>query len=438
VQGAPAYAASADPRAVSLHILDTLCCALGAERVSGDAIGGVTRLTSGPPAAGLPVGHRPGATIWSTGEKTFTEAAALRNAASARYLDLNDTYVSRAIVHPSDLIAVLLAEAEASSLAWDRLAQSVAVGYELICRLADQADLQAHGFEASSLVPIAAAAAVSWLIGLPLNRMAEAVSISCLDAATLRVARSGRLSHWKALAGARGAVKGRFAAHAAAAGLRGPEEPFLAADGLFARVTGPLDFASGDTRARMPLVIIKQYPAQIFIQQPVALALSIRGELRSGWRDISEVRVRTFGQAVRMTGRPLGPDLNAETADHSLAFCVAAALVKGGLAPGDVHAMLTRAEVRNLAGRVRVEESAEFTSHFPASLPAEVTVVTIDGSRVTRSSDQLASASARAGALRAKFTALSRTTGWSWPWRIAGMPPADMASLTGPLRKVAP
>jgi 2-methylcitrate dehydratase len=413
--------------AIVLHLLDTLACALGAERVGGEAVEGIIRLT----AAETAPTDGPGATVWATGERASVRAAALRNAVSARYLDINDTYVSRALVHPSDLVAVLVAEAEAGGRSWEELLDAVTVGYEVLCHLADHAEPAAHGFEASSLVPVASALATARLLGLDTGQAAHAVSIACLDAATLRVARSGALSHWKAVSAANAAIKGWSAAKAAAAGLRGPRDALADGDGFFARVTGPLEL-SADGASRLPRVQLKRYPVQIFIQRPVAIAAALSEQVGEP-AGVREVVVTTFGAAVRMVGAPAGPGMSVESADHNLAFAVAAALVNGGLAPGDVHALLDRPDVRRLASVTRVEESAAFTGRYPEDLAAQVQVVLADGRRLAAGTGAGAGAGggeADPRALVAKFRALTGQDTWAWPWRLAGTPPpADLPDL---------
>ena len=168
----PALARLTDSDAVVLRLADTAACALGAEAVGTTGEGTIAHMRR---YAGPTVGP---ATIWATGEGASVEVAALRNAVAQRYLDFNDTYIGRAVTHPSDMIPALVALAEARKLPWDRLITSVTVAYEVLCRLADQALLGDHGFDGSTLTPIGAVAGASWLVGLDEKRTAEA--LSCL------------------------------------------------------------------------------------------------------------------------------------------------------------------------------------------------------------------------------------------------------------------
>jgi 2-methylcitrate dehydratase len=424
---AAGFAARTDTGAVALHLLDTLACALGAERLSAaepggfGAVEGIIRLAA-------ELGGQPcRATVWATGERTALPAAALRNGVAARYLDLNDTYVSRAIVHPSDMASVLVAQAEHEGHSWQQLAEALTVGYETAALLADQAALRRAGFEASSLTPVAAAAGCAWLAGLSPRDTANALNIACLDAATLRAVRLGRLSHWKAVASVRGAVKGWFAVRATAAGLRAPDEALDSADG-FTRVTGPVTVDVAGRDAVLHRVLLKKYPVQIFIQRPLALAAQARAELGPGAAGaIEEITVHTFKEAADLVGGPVRDDLNAETADHSLRFAVAAMLTSGQLGAGDIHRLVADPGVRALAERVRVAESPDYTSAFPRRLDARLEVRLRDGTTVTVGPGGLRP---DPGALRRKFRGLTGTDTIAWPWKLPGTPlPTDLTAL---------
>ena len=90
---------------VKRRILDSLGCALGA--------------WSAPPcriarqlAHTVPVSH--GATLWGTGHRTLPDLATFANGTLVRYLDFNDTYLSKEPAHPSDNLAAILAVGETS------------------------------------------------------------------------------------------------------------------------------------------------------------------------------------------------------------------------------------------------------------------------------------------------------------------------------------
>ncbi len=56
---------------------------------------------------------RQGATLWGTTHKTLPDLASFANGGLVRYLDFNDTYLSKEPAHPSDNIAAVVAVGEA-------------------------------------------------------------------------------------------------------------------------------------------------------------------------------------------------------------------------------------------------------------------------------------------------------------------------------------
>ncbi len=382
----PAFAELNAPGDILLRMADTVACALGAERLGADGENAVTRVAR---FAETTESADELATVWATGTRLATDAAAFRNAAAARFLDYNDTYVAGAIVHPSDMIPAIVALAESRRIGWSRLVDSVGVAYETLCRLAEQANLRQHGFDGSSLTPLATAAGCAWLVALSPAQAANALRIAALDAAMLRAVRAGRLSDWKALASGRGAVKALFAVRMAEAGSEAPPTAFDGREGLFARVSGPLAVAN-DGVARLPRTILKRFPSQIFTQPMLALASNLHKQLPA--KPVS-VTINCFRMAVDMLGHRLAPGdtLNRETADHSAAFCVAAMLIRGRLGHDDVDGFLVDPEILALTDKVNLVEEPNATAAFPARLELDLTVHCADETTLTAVSRELKS-----------------------------------------------
>src|SRR5579871_2178648 len=89
---------------VKRRVIDSLGCALGAWDAEPCAI--ARRVAS-------KFGTERGATIWGTGHRVPPDWAAFANGCLVRYLDFNDTYLSREPAHPSDNIPAALAVAQA-------------------------------------------------------------------------------------------------------------------------------------------------------------------------------------------------------------------------------------------------------------------------------------------------------------------------------------
>src|SRR6185436_956354 len=114
--------------AIKNRLLDSIWCAIGgfpsepaqiARRIAADASG------------------KPAARILGTGAATSIEMATFANAVMVRYLDCNDTFISKGSGHPSDMIPACLAVADAHHLSGKDTMTAVAAAYDVFAGLAD-------------------------------------------------------------------------------------------------------------------------------------------------------------------------------------------------------------------------------------------------------------------------------------------------------------
>lgn len=410
----PGFAASADTAAMTLFLADSLACALGAASLEGSV---VERLA----AARRPEGGS--ATLWASGEKADTDTAAFLNAVAVRFLDSNDTYVSKGIVHPSDVLPALIALAEERQVPWQRLLEACTIAYEVMCRLTDVVNMSPRGFDGSSLSPIATAAGASWLIGLNRHQTADALRIAVIDAGTLRAVRQGKLSDWKAMASARGSIKGLFAVRMAEAGCVPPGPAFDGENGFLARISGAFTFDDG-AASRVARVILKVYPAQIFIQGMLRLARDLHLQLAGRSGAIEAISIRTFARAVELVGGRDHPfaTLNRATADHSAPFCVSAMLLAGRLDHDDYEPLLADPRLGRLMEKTAVEEDEDATPRYPEKFPCELRVTLNSGETLTARLESPAGLSAED--LSGKFSILwPETMPRQWRWSLPGNAP---------------
>ena len=64
-----------------------------------------------------------------------------------RYLDYNDSYVSKDLAHPADNIGAVLGVCEAENSSGKDAILATTLGYEFQCRLCDTASLRARGWD---------------------------------------------------------------------------------------------------------------------------------------------------------------------------------------------------------------------------------------------------------------------------------------------------
>src|SRR5258708_28310689 len=143
--------------AVKSHLIDTLGCAVAACDEQPVRMCREVALAGG----------RGGATVIGTGARVSPDLAAFANGGAARYYDLNDVYVSRLTIHPSDTISACLALAETERASGRELIVAIALAYEVNCRLLDAFDITTRGWAPPGFGLPAGALAAGKLMKLP-------------------------------------------------------------------------------------------------------------------------------------------------------------------------------------------------------------------------------------------------------------------------------
>ncbi len=367
---------------VKRRLLDSLGCALGAWETEPCAI---ARRVAGRYSA------ERGATLWGTSHRAPPDWAAFANGCLVRYLDFNDTYLSKEPAHPSDNIPAALAVAESEQVHGRDLIAAIVLGYEIQCRFCDAVSLRARGWDHVTYVTFSSALATARLLGLDVERTRHAVNIAGVSAGSLRQSRVGELSHWKAGTVAHAARRGVFAGLLAAEGMTGPAPIFEGTMGFQKLVSqadlGEVIFAPGDFMIMK--TSIKHWPAEYHSQSAIDAALRLRARI-GGVEEIQSVTVESHDAAVDIIGsepqkwRPQ----NRETADHSLPYIVAAALADGEVSDHQfTPARFTDPVLLDLVKRVKIERHAELTARYPEAVGNIVTVHLRDGKALTERVD---------------------------------------------------
>ena len=372
---------SAAREALKIRVLDSLGCAYGA--LDGEPVGMVRRETDefgGAPLCSLIGGGR-----------TAPDRAALHNGILVRYLDYNDSYLAKGeTCHPSDSLGAVLAAGEYAGASGKDLLVSLAVAYQVQCRLSDEAPLRARGFDHVTQGAIAAAAGAAKALRLDPRRTANAVAIAGTANNALRVTRTGTLSHWKGIAAPNAALNGLRAALLAMRGITGPREMFEGVKGWKQVLSGrfEVDWEAEDLE-RVRRTIVKKYNSEIHSQSAVEgmLELMKSGGFRAG--EIDRIRIDIFDVAYGIIG---GGDEGGKTvvrskedADHSLPYIVAVAALDGGVTPAQyAPERIARDDVQRLLLRVDVSPDPSLSGRFPGELPCRLSVRLADGRVVSK------------------------------------------------------
>ena len=331
-----------------------------------------------------------GATLFGTDHKTTPELATFVNGILFRYLDYNDTYLSKEPAHPSDNIPAALAVAEWENLDGKEIITAIALGYEIQCRFCDAVSLRARGWDHVGYVSIASALVASKLMGLGQEEIEHAISLSIAPNVTLRQTRVGELSMWKGCAAANAARNGVFAATLAREGITGPSNIFDGEKGFFNQVTGsfPIDtnnFGGRSDHFKILDSYIKYYPSEYHSQAGVEAALELRGMVKLD--DIEEINIETYDACVDIIAgeeEKWNPQTR-ETADHSLPYCVAVALFDGRVGLEQFsEERIKDPKLQKFLKKIKVKRNADHNKQYPAAFPCFIEIKCASGKRVSK------------------------------------------------------
>ena len=365
---------------VKRRVLDSFACALGA-------------FTSIPGQIARNIGQRIrydyGATIFGGGTRTTPELAVFANGILFRFLDYNDTYLSKEPAHPSDNIPAAIAITEAEGRNGRDLITAITLGYEIQCRFCDSASLRSKGWDHVGYVSISSSVLTSKLMDLEPEKVEHAIALSITPNIPLRQTRVGKLSMWKGCAAANAARNGVFAALLAGGGMTGPSQIFEGEKGFFKQVTGSFDlkvegFGNNGENYKILDTYIKYFPSEYHSQAGVEAALSLRDKVKI--EDIEDINIETYDACVDIIAgdKEKWVPMTRETADHSLPYCVAVALCDGtvGLRQFEED-RIKDPKLRKIMTKIKVKRNPEHNKQYPTSFPCLIEIKTKSGETFT-------------------------------------------------------
>ncbi|MGH8617823.1 MAG: MmgE/PrpD family protein [Burkholderiales bacterium] len=372
--------------AVERVLLDTLACGMGATRneAAKIAIEWAGTISGGKAASML-----------GTSARSSALGAGFANCTMMRDLDMNDTYYPRDSAHPSDNIGAMLAVGEAESASGDQILRAILIAYEVqmrSCEIAKKSFQRVAGWDHTTFVTVATAAGAGILLKLDAEQLAHAISIAACYPTTGEL-RVGQISIMKAVSAGLGASRGIEAAYLAKLGATGPAFAFEGKRGVSALMIGEADwdlFSGPVTEWRLPRTNLKRFPAAYIIHSSIHAALTLRKEEKITPADIAEVRVDAFGWLVEdmvdgMGGVSRYEIDSRETADHSLPYCVATALVYGEYnLPQLERKCWETQEVKAMIARTKCFHDKEMDKVFPVDRPGRVTIKLNNGRTVMK------------------------------------------------------
>lgn len=389
--GVPTGLDAAAGAAAKRVLLDTFAVAIGA--LTHPAAGAARRYARRYPLEG-------GARVWGTAFTTSPETAALVNGVPIRGYDYNDLYMGRRSGgHPSDTVAAVVTTADWARAGGADLLGALAIGYEVVLALMDTLPVGQRGWDYANVAAIGATCAISRLLGLGAERTRQALAITVVPHAasneieSSELNRAGDLTMWKRFNGGDAMRQSVYACILAADGVEGAVRPFTGALGFLNRMQvdgDPLPelrrlLDPGRPLTRIGGTTFKRWPVGSRGQSAIQAALAARNEVPDV-RSIRAVRVFTdeaaYDHLVRIREDPWHPT-SRETADHSLPYIVAAAVLDGRLHTDSFGLGRVRDEdrARFLRERVTVEVAADLCQGAAGGFPTRVEIETYDGRR---------------------------------------------------------
>ncbi len=342
-----------------------------------------------------------GATVIGTSQKAPPDWAAFANGCCIRYFDYNDTYLSKEPAHPSDNFAAVLAIGESVGATGKEIILATAIAYEVQCRLCDAASIRAKGWDHPTYGAFSTALACAKLMKLDAERTRHAVNIAGVAGMGMRQSRVGELSHWKGVAFANAARHGVYSALLARAGMTGPAPIFEGQMGFEKQLGVSLgdlrpifqktaEAMPGEGPASMILkTSIKYWPAEYHSQSAIEAALHLRNQIPD-LKQVKSMVIESHDASVDIIGsepekwRPQ----ERETADHSLPYITAVALIDGEVTDKQFEPKrFTETGIISFLQNVKVERNDELTALYANAVANIVHVTLADGTTLTKRVD---------------------------------------------------
>ena len=342
------------------------------------------------------LGGTPEATVIGKGLRTNAPNAALMNCLLTRALDYNDIYWQQDPSHPSDLIGVALAVAEANGKTGRDVLIAIIIAYELVMRWCHAAKpgIREVGWHHATLTQFVSPLVAGRLYDLDIDQLAAAVGISGSCHFTLGGVVAGHLTNMKNTADPLASQAGVFAAMMASEGYAGPVEVIEGKEGLVEVISNvkwnmhELLRGLGD-EFLITTCSYKAFPSEALTHQPISATLNLCRKHRITVEDVEDVLVETTtrGADILADQSKYNPETK-DTADHSLPYVVAVAIADGTVLPSSfTEERIQDPKLRRLMKKINVVSDSEIDALFPKIKRARVTIITKSGQRYTSQTD---------------------------------------------------
>ena len=325
----------------------------------------------------LPLSGNLSSRVYFGAGRATPDIAAFINGSMTRYLDYNDTYLSKEALHPSDNIPPLLAIADAMDYDGKAVLEAASLAYDVVGSLADAVSIRDRGWDHVTYISISAASGLANLMDMDVKKFENAISLSLNNSISMRQTRAGELSMWKGCTASDASRNAVFAALLASEGFTGPSPVFTGEMGFFKQVSGEFSLELGF--GKVLRTMIKNFPVEYHAMSAAEVALNIRSKVKG---EIKRIDVETFQVAYSIIIKDpekLRPRTR-ETADHSMPYIVAYTLLHGAPNPESYSDdLLHDSRILGLIDRSSYRVTERFNRMYPDYLPVKITVEAENG-----------------------------------------------------------
>jgi 2-methylcitrate dehydratase len=367
-------------------LLDAIGCGLGGYQQHDVAI--ALRVLNEVAAPGQ-------ATVIGSGKKMDVVHAAFANSLMIRCMDYNDIYWKQDPSHPTDIFPAAIACAERAKSNGQELMVGLALGHEFEMRLCEAAfpGIRERGWHHATFTALVSPIVAGRMLHLPWEQIQHAIGISTSARATLGAVTAGKLTMMKNTVSPMGTESGVLAALMASEGYTGPEHVIDGKEGLV-HVLGPewklnlLTDGLGQSW-RITQCGMKFFPTEALTHAPISATLDLIKDYDLKPEQIAKVHIRSLARAADILADPSKYDPRSkETADHSLPYCIAAAIVDRKVTPVQfTPEKINDPQIRAQLRKIEVVADPEIEKAFPALQKVAVTIVTTDGKQLSKQLD---------------------------------------------------
>src|SRR6516162_11802567 len=335
------------------------------------------------------------ATVIGEGRKMDPVSASLANALMIRVMDYNDIYWKQDPSHPSDIFPAAIACSERAGGDGRELIVGMVLGHEFEMRFCEAAfpGIRERGWHHATLTAFVSPIVAGRALHLGWEQIQHAIGISASRHCTLGAVTAGKLTMMKNTVDPMATQSGVFAALLAEKGYTGPEHVIDGKEGLV-HCFGPewklniLTDGLGESW-RITQCGMKFFPTEALTHAPISAVLDLVKENDLHPDGVEKIQIRSLARAADILSDPSKYDPHTkETADHSLPYVIAAALVDRQVTPAQFTIQkITDPKIREQLKKIEVVADPEIEKVFPALQRVIVQIQTGDGRSLQKQLD---------------------------------------------------